>query len=334
MNRLLLFLILSIASTSLVLGQQDNITYNLHGFGGSRYLLVDSYYGVIGKDYLTIMLESHNMKEAEWRITAKVTSVILKYPENHNFPVTHDFPTSMLNLIFISKEGSSNVSAINSSNYPLSLNNEVEILNFNSSNQEGSQNLNFNFNLQVQGGNYLRNFPRWTTVKFDVEYRLYSNNSMIAEMMLKDTAAHFFLNIEPDSKFSSISVTPDVLLEFNSIEGYMNGVTKTYTGGLKVSSTANYEVRVRSLKDKLESTTTNKYLPLNLVSLQLSGGNGTQQPVNISTTNQLILQGATTNGNVVEYDMIYKAKPIEDQYLFINQQETFSTQLMFEMTPN
>jgi hypothetical protein len=75
-------------------------------------------------------------------------------------------------------------------------------------------------------------------------------------------------------------------------------------------------------------------LPLDLVSLQLSGGNGTQQPVNISTTNQLILQGATTNGNVVEYDMIYKAKPIEDQYLFINQQETFITQLMFELTTN
>ena len=334
MNRLLLFLILSIASTSLVLGQQDNITYNLHGFGGSRYLLVDSYYGVIGKDYLTIMLESHNMKEAEWRITAKVTSVILKYPENHNFPVTHDFPTSMLNLIFISKEGSSNVSAINSSSHPLSLNNEVELLNFKSSDQVGSQNLKFNFNLNVQGGIYLKDFPRWTTIKFHVEYRLYTNNSMIAEMMLKDTAAHFFLNIEPDSKFSSISVTPDVLLEFNSIEGYMNGVTKTYTGGLKVSSTANYEVRVRSLKDRFESTTTTKTLPLDLVSLQLSGGNGTKPLVTITKDNQLILKGTTTNGNVVNYNMIYKAKPIEDQYLKINGQETFATQLMFELTTN
>ena len=114
----------------------------------------------------------------------------------------------------------------------------------------------------------------------------------------------------------------------------MNGVTKTYTGGLKISSTVNYEVRVKSQTSQFTSTTSNRTLPLDLVSLQLSGVNGAQPAVSISTTNQLILQGTTTNGNVVEYDMIYKAKPIEDQYLFINQQETFSTQLMFEMTPN
>jgi hypothetical protein len=66
----------------------------------------------------------------------------------------------------------------------------------------------------------------------------------------------------------------------------------------------------------------------------LSGVNGAQPAVSISTTNQLILQGTSTNGNVVEYDMIYKAKPIEDLNLFINQQETFITQLMFELTTN
>ncbi|MDD3512230.1 MAG: hypothetical protein PHW97_10145, partial [Fermentimonas sp.] len=148
----------------------------------------------------------------------------------------------------------------------------------------------------------------------------------------------FQVNIDPNSPgpspVSSISVTPDVLLEFNSISDYMNGVTKTYTEGLKVSSTVNYEVRVKSLKDKFESTTTTKTLPLDMVSLQLSGVNGAQPAVSISTTNQLILQGTSTNGNVVEYDMIYKAKPIEDQYLKINGQETFTTQLMFELTTN
>lgn len=322
MNRLLLVFLLSIASIHFMFGQ--NNTYNLHGFGGSRRIQVTEYSGKISDSaYLMLLLESQKMEEKDWKITAKVTSI------------THNFPVNMLNFIYISKGGTSNVTAINSSNYPLSLNNEVELLNFNSSNQEGYQNLNFNFNLQVQGGNYLKNFPRWTEVKFDVEYRLYTNNGKNEEMMIKDTAGQIFLNIDPDSKVSSITVTPDVLLEYNSITGYMNGVTKTYTGGLKISSTANYVVKVRSLSTHFTSTTSpTRNLPLDLVSLQLSGVNGAQPAVSISTTNQLILQGTSTNGNVVEYDMIYKAKPIEDQYLKINGQETFTTQLMFEMTTN
>ena len=303
----------------------QNNTYNLHGFRGSRHIKVTEYSGKISDSaYLMLLLESQKMKQTDWKITAKVTKV------------THDFPANMLNFIYISKGGTSNVTAINGFSYPLSLNNEVEILNFNSSNQDGYQNLNFDFNLQVQGGNYLKNFPRWTTVKFDVEYRLYTNNGKKEEKMIKDTAGEIFLNIDPDSQVPvySITVLPDVFLEFNTIDGYMNGVTKTYDKGLKVASTGNYEVRAKSQTSQFTSTTSSRTLPLDLVSLQLSGGNGTQQPVNISTTNQLILQGATTNGNVVEYDLIYKAKPIEDQYLKINGQETFTTQLMFELTTN
>src|SRR5690554_875254 len=209
MNRFLLVFLLSIASIHFMFGQ--NNTYNLHGFRGSRHIQVTEYSGKISDSaYLMLLLESQKMKQTDWKITAKVTSI------------THNFPVNMLNFIYISKGGTSNVTAINSFNYPLSLNNEVELLNFNSSNQEGYQDLNFNFNLQVQGGNYLKNFPRWTTVKFDVEYRLYTNNGKKEEKMIKDTAGEIFLNIDPDSKVSSISVTPDVLLEFNSISDYMN----------------------------------------------------------------------------------------------------------------
>lgn len=323
MNRLLLIFLLSIASMHCMFGQ--NNTYNLHGFGGSRHIQVLSFNGKTSESaYLMLLLESQKMKQTDWKITAKVTSM------------TPNFPANMLSFIYVSKGGTSNVTATNGFSYPLSLNNEVEILNFMSSNQDGYQNLNFNFNLQVQGGNYLRDFPRWTTVKFDVEYRLYTNNGKKEEKMIKDTAGEIFLNIDPDSQVPvySITVLPDVFLEFNTIDGYMNGITKNYDKGLKVASTGNYEVRVKSHTSQFTSTTSSRTLPLDLVSLQLGGGNGTQQPVNISTENQLILQGASTNGNVVEYDMIYKAKPIEDQYLIINNQETFTTQLMFEMTTN
>jgi hypothetical protein len=332
MNRLLLVFLLSIASTSLAFPQYD--TYNL-GWGGGKHFEVTSYNGQLSQENYTILqLGSNRMVPAEWKITASVKSI------------SHNFPVNMLGFRATTKRGASNVpiGAINNMmiwNNLQGLNAEVDLVNFQSLSQDGYHQLLLDLQLQVQGGVYLKQIPRWSTVALTVEYKLYRsplNTEDWVFVALVGRSTSFQVDIDPNSPgpspVSSISVTPDVLLEFNSIEGYMNGVTKTYSGGLKVSASGNYEVRAKSQTSQFTSTTSSRTLPLDLVSLQLSGGNGTQQPVNISTTNQLILQGATTNGNVVEYDMIYKAKPIEDQYLFINQQETFSTQLMFEMTPN
>jgi hypothetical protein len=334
MTRLLLFLILCIASTHLAFGQYD--TYSLE-WGGGSFFVVTSYNGQLSQENYTILqLGSNRMDSAEWKITASVKSI------------SHNFPVNMLGFRATTKRGASNVpiGAINNMmiwNNLQGLNAEVDLVNFQSLPQDDGcyHQLLLDLQLQVQGGVYLKQIPRWSTVALTVEYKLYRsplNTEDWVFVALVGRSTSFQVNIDPNSPgpspVSSISVTPDVLLEFNSISDYMNGVTKTYTEGLKVSSTVNYEVRVKSLKDKFESTTTTKTLPLDMVSLQLSGVNGAQPAVSISTTNQLILQGATTNGNVVEYDMIYKAKPIEDQYLFINQQETFITQLMFELTTN
>ena len=340
MNRLLFLFILCISYTHLVFAEYD--PYKL-GWGGGKYFQVKSYGGEYSQpDYMILLLGSNRMKEAEWRITATVKNVRSVY---NNVVKDSDFPVNMLNLMLTSKHGSSNIPVGNFPNMMVwsnlqGLNNEVELVTFQSLNQDGYHQLYLNFELHVMGGEYLKKIPIWSIIQFTFEYKLYSrsqsNQPWEHEMTFVNNDSHFQLNIDPNSQVpvSSITVTPDVLLEFNSIADYMNGVTKTYTGGLKISSTANYEVTVKSQTSQFTSTTSSRTLPLDLVSLQLSGGNGTQQPVNISTTNQLILQGATTNGNVVEYDMIYKAKPIEDLNLKINTQQTFSTQLMFEMTPN
>ena len=333
MTRFLLVSLLSIASIHFVFGQYD--TYNL-AWGGGKFFVVTSYNGQLSQEnYAILQLGSNKMVPAEWKITASVKSI------------SHNFPVNMLGFRATTKRGASNVpiGAINNMmiwNNLQGLNAEVDLVNFQSLPQDGYHQLLLDLQLQVQGGVYLKQIPRWSTVALTVEYNLYRRvvnthvwGSPIATLL---ASTSFQVNIDPNSPgpspVSSISVTPDVLLEFNSISDYMNGVTKTYTEGLKVSSTVNYEVTVKSLKDKFESTTTTKTLPLDMVSLQLSGVNGAQPAVSISTTNQLILQGTSTNGNVVEYDMIYKAKPIEDQYLKINGQETFTTQLMFELTTN
>lgn len=333
MTRFLLVFLLSIASIHFMFGQYD--TYNL-AWGGGDFFVVTSYNGQLSQENYTILqLGSNKMVPAEWKITASVKSI------------SHNFPVNMLGFRATTKRGASNVpiGAINNMmiwNNLQGLNAEVDLVNFQSLPQDGYHQLLLDLQLQVQGGVYLKQIPRWSTVALTVEYNLYRRvvnthvwGSPIATLL---GSTSFQVDIDPNSPgpspVSSITVTPDVLLEFNSISDYMNGVTKTYTGGLKISSTANYEVRVKSLKDKFESTTTTKTLPLDMVSLQLSGGSGTKPLVTIAKDSQLILKSNTTNGAVVNYDMIYKAKPIEDLNLKINNQETFTTQLMFELTTN
>ena len=333
MNRFLLVLFLSVTSTNFLFAQYNN-TYALD-WGGGKYFEVKSYNGEFSpSDFIILQLGSNKMKEAQWMISATVKNVTSNY--------SGDFPVNMLNLRCVSKSGSSNVPIGNINNMLVwnnlqGLNNEVELINFQSLDQDGYHQLRLNLELQVLGGSYLRHIPRWTTFYFAIEYKLYTRNNNSHSWKLErslGTSSHFAINIDHDQQdpIYSITVLPEVMLEYNSINGYMNGITKTYEKGLKVSATDGYEVRFKSLSNQFTSETTSQTLPLDLVSLQLSGGSGVQQPVTISTSNELILQGATTDGNIVEFDMIYEAKAIEDRFLYINEEQNFSTQLMFEIT--
>lgn len=337
MNRILLVIILCVSSTHFIFGQSSN-TYVLD-WGGGKYFEVKSYSGELSQpDYIILQLGSDKMKEAEWRITATVKNIKI-----FNTDYKGVFPINMLNIRCTGKTGSSNIPVEYFRNMMVwnnlqGINSEVELITFESLEQNTYNLMKLNFELQVMGGSYLSYIPRWTSFEFGIEYKLYTRNKGTQHWRLEQTMynelTRFALNIDPNSQTPvySITVTPEVMLEYNSINGYMNGITKTYAKGLKVSATDAYEVKFKSLSNQFTSETTSSTLPLDLVSLQLSGGSGVQQPVNISTTNQIILQGVTTNGSIVEFDMIYKGKPLEDQLLNINEDQTFRTQLMFEIT--
>lgn len=341
MNRLLLFLILCIASTHLAFGQYD--TYNLQWGGGVDWFVVNSYNGGLSPEkYITLRLGSNQMKEAQWKITATVRNVTSKY--NNGVEKDSDFPVGKLSIMCNAASGPS-LGKIKDMNFWRNLEgkgNEVELVNFESLNQAPHtyHTLLLDFQLHVHAGNYLSNYPNETRIRFEIEYRLYTRNNNAEEWSyagesLISKHSHFDVTIPSDQvPVYSISVSPEVLLEYNSITDYMNGVEKTSEKGLKVTAAGNYEVRVKSQTSEFTSTTSSRTLPLELVSLQLSGGNGAKQAIDLSQSNKLIIDGNSIDGKVVEYNMIYKAKPIEDLNLKINNQETFTTQLMFELTTN
>jgi hypothetical protein len=103
------------------------------------------------------------MDSAEWKITASVKSI------------SHNFPVNMLGFRATTKRGTSNVpiGAINNMmiwNNLQGLNAEVDLVNFQSLPQDGYHQLLLDLQLQVQGGVYLKQIPRWSTVALTVEY--------------------------------------------------------------------------------------------------------------------------------------------------------------------
>ncbi len=338
MNRFFIFLIILISTKQTLLGQ--NNTYSLEWNGGA-YFEVKNLSGEISpSNFVKLRLGTTKTNIQEWMITATVRGIERKY---ENVRESSSFPLNMLSLRCVSKSGSSNVDNINKMfvwNTFTGLNNEIELVNFQSLIQDGYNPLLLDFELKVEGGEYLRQIPRWTTYYFRVEYRLYKRNNsnqpwkQEQSLLMTSDFFHFAINIDPNQldPVYSITVVPEAMLEFSTISDYVNGTSKTYYNGLKISATDGYEVKVKSIQNQFTSATTSATFPLDMVSLQLGNGNGIQQPVSLSTVNQLILEGVSTNGQVLDYDVIYSARAIDESNLFINTDQNYSTQLMFEIT--
>jgi hypothetical protein len=121
------------------------------------------------------------------------------------------------------------------------------------------------------------------------------------------------------------------LLEFNTMEDYLNGKSVTYTDGLTVSATTAYQVTVRSTSPHFSSAIGDT-LPLDVVRLQLSGGPGTTAPVTLSTAAMTILQGLSTGGASETFDITYSTEA-NDPRLFNVPSEQYETSLLYEISP-
>jgi hypothetical protein len=112
---------------------------------------------------------------------------------------------------------------------------------------------------------------------------------------------------------------------------YINGKSVTYTNGLSVSATTAYQVTVRSVTSSFSSAAGNT-LPLDVVRLQLNGDSGTRYIRPLSTATQTILEGASTGGNAVNFDIIYSTEA-NDSRLFNISPDQYETSLMYEISP-
>lgn len=121
------------------------------------------------------------------------------------------------------------------------------------------------------------------------------------------------------------------LLELKTMRDYIEGVSQTYKDGLSVTSTTDYSIEVRSLKNNFEAG--NNTVPVNAVSLELkdsrNNGGGT---IVLSENTQTVFNTTATGKQARLFDIRYFTTP-NDERLINATPASYQTTLMYTLVP-
>jgi hypothetical protein len=338
MNKRIVQILLFLSVASFSYGQ-----LGLDGWS-HNHLQIHTYDGATDVDGFTLRLyyNGTNLNVPHWKLSVRPTGPI----QSTNGTLL--FPTEKISFVPTRTEGQANPGPIPTvsqigmpSPVPLIGTSEVFLVPssnaplYNVSKWFSYYELRMNFNLVVAGGAYLNRLQQ-NNFKLILRFTAYrQDNSVIGYVDFNYMIqVHKLSGVPPVENEYSILVSTEAangLLEFNTVEDYLNGKSVTYTDGLTVSATTAYQVTVRSIPAYFSSASGDT-LPLDIVRLQLSGGSGTTTPVTLSTAAKTILQGLSTGGASETFDITYATEP-NDQRLFNVPSEQYETSLLYEISP-
>lgn len=315
---------------------------NFSGWGNT-YINVSSYDGTVLSGALTLRIDysGNYLYEPNWKLSVKVKD---PFRSGNTY-----FPMEKFLLAPVRTEGqASNPGPLPTIQQigmlsPVVLNNIAEVFIVPSSNvplENVSQwnsyyDLQLIFNLIIAGGGYLQNYQNKTWIGSLIFTVYRQDNTPIGSKEFSFTIQIGKISgTPPITNEYSISFTTEASnaqVEYKSMADYVNGKSVTYTNGLTVSATTDYQVTVRSIESNFNSLAGNN-LPLDIVKLQLTGGSEGTMPVALSTLRRTVLLGQSTEGRLKSFDVIYSTEP-NDQRLIEVSSDQYSTQLMFEITP-
>lgn len=314
---------------------------------GSNFMPITSYNGNTISNGVTLMIDGNGyLNLPTWRVSARITG-----------PITNlwgqQFPADKISLLPSYTSGqfySMSVPTIPQIGMPLQTffqqSQEVFLIPqsqaplFNQSTRNRYYQLNIGFDVKIEGGAYLGNFSTWTSFYAPLEIKFYDhNNNLIAVDFDYFNLFIFPLSGTPPDPTPQFSISigsnaTNGLIELSTQADYVQGKTVTYPNGLTVNANAAYQLKVKSLQGAF-STNTGNTLPLNTIKLalsQASSGNGNVFPIWLSTNNQTIANGNSTQGSPVYYDINYSSNP-NDVNLISANPGNYSTTLQYEITP-
>lgn len=310
--------------------------------GGSDYLEVGSYAGATTSNNgarVKISCQKYTGFK-NWRLSVKITN----YPVKENNDI---FPADKISFIPVYTYGNINpLPSVSEIGIPPSvtlMNGSGEVYLVPKSNAtlnnaiDNYRYVTILFDVNVAPGGYLSALQAWRHYIFMLEYTLYDESGNIIGILPN---RKFEIHVKPLSGTPtsknqySISLSTEAtngILEFKTVSDYVNGKSVTYANGLNVSSTTSYQVTVKSIPSEFSSATGNT-LPLDVIHLQVTNSSQVGNNISLSTSQQTILQGTSTGGNAVGYDIKYYTNA-NDSRLFNVPSDNYSTSLIYEISP-
>ena len=193
----------------------------------------------------------------------------------------------------------------------------------------------FDFDILIEGGSYLENLKSWSQYILSLTFTVLRANDKSITQSSPQTFMQIYPNDAPVEPTYSIQVNSNArngLLEFKTMEDYVNGVSQTYENGLSVVSTTDYAVQVRSLNTNFEAGT--HTLPVSAVSLEIrdpinSGVGGT---IALSENAQTVFSATNSTNNPRLFNIRYFTQP-NDERMMNAEPANYETTLMYTLVP-
>lgn len=315
---------------------------------GKNYTTVNSYEGKIEQAGLQVRIETNGLLDLQpgWKIGITATTTPINngkifplekvYFQPYFISGTSNDPgplPSISQLGFISPTYAKNnaeVFLIPSSPYHL----------YNKGTGNSYFDMLIELNLIVSGGSYLKNLlvpGSYASPEFPIklEFKLYDKDNVLLGNYYTNHTIQVSYNLsgtpptENEYSLQIINNAKNALLELKSMADYINGASVTYENGVIVSSNIGYQLKVKSQQANFISEDGNT-LPLDIVKVQLMpNGNA----ISLSTTNQVLYNGISTNSQTQSFDLKYSTTP-NDSRLYEAEVEDYKTTLTYEISPD
>lgn len=316
----------------------------------NSFMQINSYNGNSNPDAYTVKLDGNGeFNKPNWKFSVRLKQAIVSQDGRYTIP------SNKISFQPISTTGVSNPSPIPSisqigalPNVILQDNSEVFLIPnsnaplFNKPNTpNGYYSLEIKYGITLIGGAYLGKFPAWIQFTAPIEFTVYDQDNAVIG---KKTETFIFqigniTDSPPTVDELSLKVNMSAangLLEFKTMQDYSNGTSVTYTDGLLANSTSNFQIKVRSLQNDLQSVAGNS-IPVDVIHLNLITAVAANQqisPIVLSASNQTLAKtnSSSTNNKSYRYDIRYFTMA-QDLRLINAKSDNYSTTLQYEITP-
>jgi hypothetical protein len=196
--------------------------------------------------------------------------------------------------------------------------------------------IKLNYNITIEAGSYLNQYKSWENYPIQLEFSLLNENGNV----ISTNSFSIDMQISPNGNYEtapSVSITLDgtatnAELIFNTMQNYINGVTKEYQNGLIVSADTAYDIQVSSLNEFLKTNVSDN-LDINTVKVQLkdTSTNNVSKVVKLSNYSQSLITN-TSSTTAKKYTIIYSTTPADSKILN-SKPGNYSATLLYTITP-